>query len=307
MADPMRHGNPSLRCSRTFEGNEITHRWDSWADFVADVEATTYDPSMGSSAKSGDADFCETASMDEALTLAREGWSEKRGDVSDLADKVKADPIVGSIFDDYVTYPTTYHSVTGAFPDVAAFLAGDPECMIEFGEMDEPRSGRAVRIHVDIIASGGTQTDVMVKRGAVVVALVELLETLGFTTEVWLESRNNGGAYHHRQDGSGVGVITDLICAKTAGEPLDVDGLMFAIANPSTLRRLLFRWWEGESATVRKSFRFINYGGYGHCDKASRGKELDAHVTLTQASAHNPETMNPAQWIREIVTGLFTE
>lgn len=297
-----RHGNPTLRCSREMRNvGQLVHRWESWAEFVADVADTTDNGRGRCSSKDGTAYFCGgTESLDQALQLARDGWSEHRGDVMDLADRIRHEPSVAALLDQYVMTPSTVHSVSGAFPDVAAFLAGEPDNMVTFAEVEQPRAGKVVTIHVDMITGGSTDPDLLVKRGAVVVALIELLETMGFACDVWLESTNAGGKI-----GAAVRSITDLIHVKTAGEPLDVDSLMYAIGHPSTFRRLLFRWWEGESATVRSSFGFMSGGGYGSCGRAQMAEELGATVTLTQASHHNPETLNPENWVKEIVTGLF--
>lgn len=287
--------------TRDVTGDDWHLRFDSWDAYLRYTADVNPEVPNGSSTKGAPA-FCQTRDFGEALDLARKGWQEKRGDVAHLRGRVKADPMIGNLWDDFQPYPTTYHDVAGAFPDVAAFLSGDPNNMIEFGEREEPRSGRVVRIVVDGCYSAGTPTDVVVKRGAVVVALCELLEMLGFSTEIRLEDRRQswGG-------GRGKAVtLANIVTVKTAAMPLDVDALMFALAHPSNLRRLGFRANEWEHPAIREAFGFEG-GGYGRPVKPVTGKEWDAHVTLESASASRPESMNPEKWIRDIVEGLFRE
>lgn len=300
-------GNPSLNLAgihRVIGDREVVTTFDSWDSFVNHVEQGEPQGTRSCSSETGDESFCSTKSLNEALKLARDGWSEVRCEVESIRDRVKADVIeqYGDLADEYSLVAGTLWDVAGAAVDVGRYLSGEYECMVAFADVEEPKSGKMVRILVDAIYSGGTGTQTVIKRGAVVVALVELLEMLGFATEVWTECNNTGATP----------ALCHLVCLKNAESPLDVDALLFQIAHPSALRRLMFRSWETESERVRSAFGFGEnsggYGsGYGRGGRMTHQKDLDAHVALKAASYHDPVTLHPATWIKEIIDQLLTK
>jgi hypothetical protein len=124
------------------------------------------------------------------------------------------------------------NNVTGALPDVGAFVAGSPLSM---------RSRRKTRddsaplgIIFDGTTSGGISHSDMEKRGTVVLALVRLL-AMRRPIELWLAA-GLGGA-----NGQGSWIATRLDTA-----PLDLARACYALSNPLATRVLGYESIQGE-------------------------------------------------------------
>lgn len=276
-------------------------RFDSWDAYVRHVETRTGE--RNSSAKEDEyyREFTQTDSLETALTLAHEGWAEKRDSALELKTQVLAELVKdGIINEEYSLKVDTKHDYSGSFVDIGAYMTGDPECMVSFVETEVPASGKVVKIHVDGCYSGGTNTDTVIQRGAVCVALCEILDGLGFSVEVVTEI-THADDYSY---GQGLGNLwSTLTTIKNAESPMNLDTLMFALAHPSTLRRLNFRAMEGEGYEFRKAFGVP--GGYGYPRSLACAAEVQATVSLEAANRNRPETLEPAKWIRDIVKQLF--
>lgn len=88
----------------------------------------------------------------------------------------------------------------------------------------------------------------MMLRGAAVLSLADTLERRGFSTELRIVGNSQAGGQAFRYS----------IVYKRAGEPLDIDRAAFAIAHPSSMRRLAFAILE-QHRELETNFR----SGYG--------------------------------------------
>jgi hypothetical protein len=102
-----------------------------------------------------------------------------------------------------------------------------------------------VRIDYHAAYHSGIDSQAVMLRGAAVVSLIETLERKGYSTEVRLINKVN--MYQ--------GSLTYSIVFKKAGESLDVDRAAFAMAHPSTHRRLAFALYE--------QYPVLEESGYG--------------------------------------------
>jgi hypothetical protein len=181
------------------------------------------------------------------------GWKEGLDEVnrikSQIVGKLKGlMPVEETVFLD--------HTYTGMI-DMGRYIEGDPECFMELQDSDECRKDgqKIVRIVYNCSASAGVNSDVLYKRGAMCLALVDLLEMTGVRVE--LEVGEGVGDYDNNK-------FEIRFTVKRSDEALDMDRLAFCIANPDFLRRICFRWEEtATTQKVREQFGFTRYGGYG--------------------------------------------
>ena len=163
----------------------------------------------------GSLDFAET--LDMAL---HKGWPEGKKMLRDSLAIIAPRPDV---------YQSINYDVAGAVPLVPLAIAGDPAAMMDFGEM-AVASQPIVRIDYNHWIHAGTDVQAMMNRGAAVLSLASKLEARGYSTELRIIGNSTWAG----------DVFRYSVTYKRAGENLDLDRAAFAIAHPSSMRRLAF-------------------------------------------------------------------
>lgn len=244
-----------------------------------------------SSRKPGD--WSGTASFKQCQTFAQHGGWDAANEQADQA--VAA--ITAKVRDSITVQSERLYANTGAIPNVAMFVAGNPAHMIQ--HVPSPRAGRAktVRVLVNVCCSGGVSTATMIRRGVAYAALVEVIQSLGYSVDLWC-----GTAHGSR---GGTARFNAAWRVKPEGGVIDRDRLLFNMANPSNLRRIGFAIMETMSAKDRKAFGVP--GGYGTVEKFTTGfvdsikpdVVSDASIMLG-SSGHG----DPVGWVIDTLTGL---
>lgn len=197
-------------------------------------------PGSARESVTGGAGFCGTANMDEALKLAREGWrvgAEAIRDVDGLCAGVDNAPTFG-------------HDVAGIFPDMGAFMAGEPEHM--FAPMADEEPMRRIRIVIPAAYPCSVKQSAIQEYGKALAALIRSIEATGVAVSL---------ATVHKVLAGGRVVILPVVL-RDYGDTLDLDRVAFA-GHPSYLRRIMFAVFEAwEDAPVEaRSFT------YGSCSE----------------------------------------
>lgn len=249
-------------------------KYDSWDAFLeaAKESGKKYPGAEGWRANSSDP-WRGTPTWAKALTLAEEGWDEVRPEVERISETIKDDvrPLLLSTF-------RSDFDVAGAAVDIARFLDGEPECMVQLTPVKIAKPGRVISILVNVGATLGVSAATIRKRGAAVCALVEVLELLQHSTEVWVESTAEKDAQ----------VATVLVKVKAAEDRLDIGKLSFALANPAMQRRLVFS---------RRQACGFGYGrNQGGSIELTQQATVQADVVLDTVLRH--EVSDPAGWVR---------
>jgi hypothetical protein len=165
------------------------------------------------------------ASFEGAVRLSRQGWPEGAAKAAKLATRL-AGRIGGRVlhFEPHMTVEG------GSELDIGAFNAGVPECWIDTQPEYRPAMGGVVDVVCSMSISGSQSGDSLIRRGAMVAALVQTLELAGRSGRVTVanSTSDNIGTYH------------SVVVVKRAGEVLDPGVLAFALAHPAMLRRLSF-------------------------------------------------------------------
>lgn len=191
-----------------------------------------------------DAEWFGTTSMTAALALAETGWNGADAQIRELSDG-----IVGALGARVERF-SWERDVEGSDFDVAAYCAGEPECMLRpVTYMAEGR--RIFRIVVPIGGMAGVSANAYTAAGACAVALAEIVTRAGHESEIVARNVAVNPSGPERWDVS--------VIVKQAGQPVDVPRLAFVCANASYHRRLMFALRETSPV-------FAKVYGYGKTD-----------------------------------------
>lgn len=247
---------------------------------VADI-ASTPDVVMPagrvrSSHKDYDPDFHTTETFEEAYHLAVDGWH-------DIRDKVDAhlEPIRHQLGQVLSVVRDRMYDYCGNEVDIDRYLSGEAECMWDDVYEEQPHNGKVFTMMVDSTLTWQNEADDVAKRGAVLCALVEAFDMLGYQLEIF-------GEWTLRGDGPGYASIVTRF--NHAGEPIDIDSMMFALGSPDWFRRIGFGF--GETRCEMAEFGFdgryygLNRNGVHHAERvnASAIVSLDGNREMTRDS-----------------------
>jgi hypothetical protein len=232
---------PTVRSDRmTVDESRSRYRvhYDSVPAMVSHLDQGFY---RHGDSRDGSYSFTDTSTWQEATALALEGWEEGRKRVADMREQLAAK--LGA----YLPEPTIMFDTSGFEVDVASFVAGEPEHMMTYVDVEGGK--RQVHIVSNMVVSGSVGTEKMLIRGAMVAALVDALESVGhrvrLTVGAWV-------AVDGMHQGDTLGITTTV---KQEHEPLDMERLAFAGAHPSMFRRLVFAAMEAMPDDLRTKYR----------------------------------------------------
>lgn len=236
----------------------MVREFDSLGDFY---DYAIYDEShpewarineQGMASRTGSADFAGTRNWDDAVKLARDGWT---GGLDKLNYKLEnTDNIIKDIKNKF----KTIQAVAGAFVDVPLFIQGEPECMVEFENTVE---NSFATIYVSLAVHSGVDTDEITTRGRKVMEVIDALEQNNIRTKVVLVSYITGS---HGFFGGNTGADDCVIInAKSYRDRLDIESLNFAICHSSFFRRILFAALERAPSDWREKMGYTSSYAYG--------------------------------------------
>ncbi len=230
-------------------GGTIPPIW-SWQDFIDQAAATDTIPN--GSGRHSDSRWAG-ATWDEAIALATDGWAAPLPEVDvaiealqgRLCDRVRSVDLAPS------------WEVTGSEVDVATYLSGVPECMIDYVPRMVSSQGGIVTLLIPACYSHTVPHSEVINRGVGLAALCSAIITAAQSVEVWFGyacmvpprgSRRSPDRY------------SAVVRAISAGEPLNIPRLMFATAHPAMLRRLWFGVWDSQERSIAERLPPICYG-----------------------------------------------
>lgn len=210
----------------------VTRHYGDWSQALAYAESAPFRKARPSALEE-DARWTGSESLPVFIATARAGnWSS--GQDRSMVDSITA--AVGS----HVQIPTYQVTDDPAYAetfDVGALTMGDPDHWIAPVYTDAMMAGsRVITIAASVSASASVDHAAMIRRGALAVAIAEALELAGYPVELIATfgstARDTFADYRWT--------------LKPAGQPLDRDRALVALAHPSTLRRVVFAMMESE-------------------------------------------------------------
>jgi hypothetical protein len=216
------------------------YRTVTWSELTEVAErrpgASVPDTSDAASQRTGEGDW-HGGSFSEAMHRLRYGW---------LEGVAQAEAILAGA-QGQAPAPCFELDVAGYFPLVPAYVAGDPACMMDRIEDEQPRTRLALALNA-VYSACVTSEQVMCYAAAVSVVLAEI-EASG--TDVALYTLDSGGTdgFHH----------VYAIPVREFGEPLDMSRIVFAF-HPAFLRRALFAHREMRADLSQHGLARHGYG-----------------------------------------------
>lgn len=171
----------------------------------------------------GHFDWAWGCNTNQALRMAEIGWPSGSAYV-----KTAHVDVANAYMAEHSTEGTVY-DVTGSMVDVAAFLSGTPECMIEFANV--PRETREVRIIVDGFVSAGVSTEMIFQRGIAVMAAILAVQAQGVAVTLDMATKETIG-YDNLRTQRG------CVTLHRPGDAMDTSRLAFFLAHPAFIRLL---------------------------------------------------------------------
>jgi hypothetical protein len=257
------------------EPKQHYHLWlcDSIKEVADIARDNTNVYNLRGSRKLYDRDFHHTETFDEAYTLAVDGWHDIRGKVD-----AHLEPIRHRLGQVLAVVRDRMYDYCGNEVDMDRYLSGESECMWDDLYDEQPHNGKVFTMLVDSTLTWQNAADDVAKRGAVLCALVEAFDMMGFQLEIWGEWTVKS------QEVSGYASI--LTRFNTAGEPVDIDSMMFALGSPDWYRRIGFGFGEAQQQMAAFGFSGGYYGmnrnGVHHADRvgASSIVSLDGNQAM---------------------------
>jgi hypothetical protein len=190
----------------------------------------------------GNTRFSGGLTFSEAVEMARDGWAEELPEALALAESAVEMATREHMMD---TFQPVW-DVTGAEVDVATFLAGTPECMIDYPLSKTSHVGRVITLVSSMAASSAVSADSIKRYGRVICALAFALTRLGHSVEIWRDHvAHSTGSYLRAES---------RVLIKGTADELDPGVIMFALGHSAMLRCLNFGTEDGMPAPWRASF-----------------------------------------------------
>ena len=200
--------------------------FDSLEDYLGYLETAEVLPPFdrGQASEAGSAEFTGTSSLEEAVELCRFGWHEGMGQLVGLVETIKR------ALDLKLEARRTFHDYVGFAPDVKAYLEGSPLSMVN---KPNPPKKRVV-IYMNTSCDGSERAACIYHRGAIVLAIAEVLEMMGYLVDLRLFEMSFVEEDVHFSE----------FRLKMPDERVNLGKLHFPLCHPSWVRRLNFRLIE---------------------------------------------------------------
>lgn len=268
--------------------------------FDSVLEAVTASESLhtlGEASSRHDPSGWAGTSWDAAVTMAKHGWSDVRPQVDAILE-----PVRESLRDILSDHPDRMLDMVGFEPDVDRFVMGELECMWDEVFTPQNKNGKVFTLLVDGCYDNGVMAETVFARGAAISALVEAFTLLGYELEIFVEcsvSATNykwprGKSYrdYKRPEWS---FLTKI---HNAGEPMDINNVMFALGHPAWLRRICFGVMEGQGPKIRADFGF-GCGGYGSTGCGTLCDDIvnPSFTMMIGGSNYGQDITDPVGWV----------
>jgi hypothetical protein len=217
-------------------------------------------------------DWAGSASFDDAVQLVHR-WNEGAKDI----DTMRAEMVKGAA---KVITRTVRRPVPPGRVDVAGVAARNPNAgFIARKRTTRTKAGsKVVRVLVNVSASSQVSPEAIKRRGAAILALVDMLQERGLRVEILATCPNAES-----------GMLDYRWTVKDANANTSLGALAFGLAHPSMLRRIVFSLMECEDDKVRRAFGV--HAGYGTVTESPMGA-----VVKAEGGIYLPMMRTDGQW-----------
>ena len=197
--------------------------------------------------------------MDELTKLARTGLTQDGIDALRLSEQN-----IEELDRDLIkqTFKAEY-SETGSDVDVARYLSGEQECMINYQLHDTVNTQRVVTLAVGIAVHCGIDPKAVTKHGQALMSLVEAIDRTGLQTEMWADCSIKASAWWGGDDGGSSYTGRVKVLLKSPGQILDPGAFMFMLTHVGAFRGLVLSAIYEFPREWRDAMRIMDGGGHG--------------------------------------------
>lgn len=281
--------------------NTVLYREFTWQEWVDTAKRQGISKSQQGRSLRKQREWTQ-ATYDEAIDMAAgKGYEDAIPEAEAMVGHIEMD-LEGSMQSGFeITF-----DVSGSFVDIGRYLSNDPECMMDALPIKTMRTGRVLKVAVPICYSARTDKDIILRRGAAVMALVDCFAKKQHPMEIWAVHACHGDAR-----GSTVRPrMVYSIKVQEADSPLDMGRIMFALAHPAMLRQLGFSVQDTESYEIKRKFDIG--AAYGHPKFAIELEDLEPiavenAVILPELELRDRKWESDeyaVEWIREQLTRI---
>lgn len=168
----------------------------------------------------GPSSFYGTKTFDEALQLAKFGWSEG----AELADEISQ-----TMTAERAKAPKLINTMIGGSVNVPRMLSGNPVHMRKKAKRDKVK---VVTVFVSCAMLSSVSQEISNFKASVICGIIDLLERNGYSCELVVTGNSNT-----MRDKPGFQFATIL---KNSGENLNVEDTVFALGHSAFFRRFVF-------------------------------------------------------------------
>ena len=227
---------------------DIYEKYFLWNDFLKYVDWQKPNADTRSH-DTDDDDWFGTHNFEDAMHLARYGWTEYMNQIK------PTDTDCWDMLNNLQLWETK-HSVVGSGVDIGRYVIGIPDCMSYQDSYLNDRfhaTPKFVNVVVNVTYRCARDYEYVLERGLDIVSVINTLETNNVKTRIILLENCTWRGYLYRI----------FINIKDYQDIFYMEKLMFPIAHTSFLRRLIFSAEEREPKEIRELFGFENNCGYG--------------------------------------------
>lgn len=193
--------------------------------------------------RTGDRDFCETSSYEEAVDLFVHGYTDIVGQVrAEVRKNNKA------IYSNPIERRTIMNMPVGFIPNVPNALQNKPDSMINI--VSTPQKRKTLSVIYAMGGSCGEEAESFIKAGAALVSALNLIELSGVQTRLYVDFMPSSG----RKE-----MLSPVLRVKNYGERFNLTKICFPLVHPSMFRRIGFKYLETCPFVTDSYFRL----GYG--------------------------------------------
>lgn len=222
----------------------IDYKFDTLLEMISYVENAKRITAKKSS-ETGDYSFTGTHSLNEAMTMCKNGYFSK-----EVENFQKLFFKITNQIDKQLKVTRVKHDFIGGAPDVPRYLIGHPLNMLNVDKKDMGKKPKKIVLRFNTSISCGTSKDYIEKRGLAFVLLFDLLKKLGSPVELQtVEFSKYEDIYTNYE-----------VSLMKNNDIMNISKIYFPLAHPSYLRRIMFALAEKTPELEDHQGYFWGYG-----------------------------------------------
>lgn len=181
--------------------------------------------------------------------------------------------------------PLYVNDVAGAFPNVPAFLSGQPECMFRRGEAETLSEQSPMTVYVDCCASAGVSAKKLQARG---IAILALILALSERRPIDLYVFASLGEYD----------VATVPVVRIEARPLDIAAASYALTAAAFLRQMCMGWATPGGYRGGWAFGLVptNFAHQAHMRTILGAEEQD--LVIHAAFSGDELVDKPLEWLK---------